>query len=73
MFWLRLISTLILKRVKKMKKNELWNKFLKTGRVQDYLAYAKSQNLSNIDLYETEIAQEIHIENLDLGEDVYDN
>ncbi|MFI3141415.1 MAG: hypothetical protein R3Y27_03785 [Clostridia bacterium] len=56
-----------------MKKNELWNKFLETGKVQDYVAYARMQNLFDLDLYDAETAEEIHIENLDLGEDAYDN
>lgn len=54
-----------------MDKNELWNIFLKTGKVQDYLAYSKAEN--NLQEYSSEIAQEFFSEDFELERKNYAN
>lgn len=54
-----------------MDRNKLWNKFLKSGKVSDYLAYSKAEQHEELDLYSNEFAEEFYFEQLDLERDDY--
>lgn len=57
-----------------MNKKDLWDKFIRTGKVTDYLDYRKAEkNQTGYDLTEYEIARELHPD-FPNGEDYkYDN
>lgn len=57
-----------------MDKKALWDKFIRTGKVSDYLHYSKAERFMQIeDLSDYEIAREIHPD-CPNGEDYkYDN
>lgn len=46
-----------------MNKKSLWDKFIRTGKISDYLSYRRAERFADDDeLTEYEIAQEIHPE-----------
>ena len=49
-----------------MTKKELWNKFMKTGRISDYLAYQRAKDLPPLEsAFSDELAEEF-IQNFDI-------
>lgn len=58
-----------------MTKKELWNIFMKTGKVSDYLKYknAPSERLDNLDSMDMEAAEEFYLNNPHAEEFDYDD
>ena len=58
-----------------MDKKELWNIFMKTGKVSDYLRYknAPSERSNNLDSMDVEAAEEFYINNPYAEEFGYDD
>ncbi|MBR5438385.1 MAG: hypothetical protein IKV21_05640 [Clostridia bacterium] len=59
-----------------MNKKDLWNIFMKTGKVSDYLKYksaADSKHAELLDSMDTEAAEEFYLNNPDAEEFDYDD
>lgn len=58
-----------------MNKKDLWNIFMKTGKVSDYLRYrsAKDISIDDLDSSDTEAAEEFYINNPYAEEPDYDD
>lgn len=58
-----------------MTKKELWNIFMKTGKVSDYLKYknAPSERLDDLDNMDMEAAEEFYLNNPHAEEFDYDD
>ena len=56
-----------------MNKQDLWNTFMKTGKVSDYLNYKKAKDFPLSDFPEEEAAEEFYLQNPDAREGFYDN
>ncbi len=58
-----------------MNKKDLWNIFMKTGKVSDYLNYKKAKDypLSGFPELEEETAEEFYLNNPDAMEGFYDS
>lgn len=56
-----------------MNKKDLWDRFIQTGKISDYLNYKKAQNRNEYDFPDSEAGEEFFIE-CPNGEDYkYDN
>ncbi len=55
-----------------MNKRELWETFMKTGKVSDYLKYRNADKY-DVDGYDAEIAQEFYMDDPNLEEFNYDS
>lgn len=55
-----------------MNKRELWNTFMKTGKVSDYLNYKKAKDFPLSDYPDEETADEFYLNNPDAKEGFYD-
>ena len=56
-----------------MNKNDLWNTFMKTGKVSDYLRYKKAREYPLSDYHDEETAEEFYVNNPDPKEGFYDS
>ena len=56
-----------------MNKNDLWNTFMKTGKVSDYLRYKKAREYPLSDYPDEEPAEEFYVNNPDPKEGFYDS
>ncbi|MBR2079424.1 MAG: hypothetical protein IJ962_04335 [Clostridia bacterium] len=56
-----------------MNRKELWNTFMKTGKVSDYLNYKKAKDFPLSDYPDEETAEEFYINNPDAKEGFYDH
>ncbi len=56
----------------KMNKHELWEKFIKSGKVSDYLKYKNASKHGGDDLYEGEYAEEFYIDDPNMEDFNYD-
>ena len=56
-----------------MNKKDLWDTFMKTGKVSDYLNYKKAKDFPLSDYPEEETAEEFYLWNPDAKEGFYDN
>lgn len=58
-----------------MDKNELWNTFMKTGRISDYLRYKKAADKHSEELLSSreEAAEEFYLNNPEPEEPYYDD
>lgn len=54
-----------------MNKRELWEKFMKTGKISDYLKYTNADKY-DVDSYDAEIAQEFYMDDPNLEDFNYD-
>lgn len=55
-----------------MNKRELWENFIKTGKVSDYLKYKSASDYAD-DTFDTEFADELFIDDPNLEDFNYDN
>ena len=55
-----------------MNKKELWDTFMKTGKVSDYLNYKKAKDFPLSDYPDEETAEEFYMNNPDAKEVFYD-
>ncbi len=55
-----------------MNKKELWNTFMKTGKVSDYLNYKRAKDFPFSDYPDEETADEFYLNNPDAKEGLYD-
>ncbi len=55
-----------------MNKRDLWETFMKTGKVSDYLRYRNADKF-DVDGYDAEIAQEFYMDDPNLEEFNYDS
>lgn len=56
-----------------MNKRELWENFIKTGKVSDYLKYKSASDYADDDTFDTEFADELFIDDPNLEDFNYDN
>lgn len=56
-----------------MNKKDLWNTFMKTGKVSDYLNYKKAREFPISDYPDEETAEEFYMNNPHAKEGFYDN
>ena len=55
-----------------MNKKQLWEKFMSTGKVSDYLNYKKAENLFDDDFDDSEFSDEFLSSNINLEDYNYD-
>lgn len=55
-----------------MNKRELWNTFMRTGKVSDYLNYKRAKDFPVSDYPDEETAEEFYLNNPDAKEGFYD-
>ena len=56
-----------------MNKKDLWNTFMKTGKVSDYLEYKKAREFPLSDYSNEETAEEFYMNNPHIKEGFYDD
>ena len=56
-----------------MNKKDLWNTFMKTGKVSDYLMYKKAREFPLSDYPDEETAEEFYLNNPEAKEGFYDS